>query len=145
MVIESGYVLPAIGAIILGLLLSIAFFYVSWRMHTFRITDELVEVKSGVVFRTHRRGRLDRIQGINIIRPFFARLFGAAKLEINVAGQDANVQLAYLGSAAADALRLEILRLASGTQQAAATAGAPASAAGAAGLVTAARQRAARP
>jgi putative membrane protein len=88
------------------------------------------------MFRTHRRGRLDRIQGINIIRPFFARLFGAAKLEINVAGQDANVPLAYLGSAQADALRLEILRLASGTQQAAAIAGAPAGVAGAAGLVT---------
>ena len=86
-------------------------------MHTFRITDELVEVRSGVLFRTHRRGRLDRIQGINIVRPFLARLFGAAKLEINVAGQDANVQLAYLGSAQADALRHEILRLASGTRR----------------------------
>ncbi len=106
-------------------------------MHTFRITDELVEVKSGVVFRTHRRGRLDRIQGINIIRPFFARLFGAAKLEINVAGQDANVPLAYLGSAAADELRQEILRLASGTQQAAAAASGPAGAAlaGASGIL----------
>jgi putative membrane protein len=127
-IIESGYVLPAVGAIIGGLLLAIAFFWISWRMHTFRITEELVEVKSGVVFRTHRRGRLDRIQGINIVRPFFARLFGAAKLEINVAGQDANVQLAYLGSAAADALRLEILRLASGSQRAAVAASGPAGA-----------------
>src|SRR5690606_27672007 len=60
------------------------------------------------------------IQGINIVRPFFARLFGAAKLEINQAGQDANVQLSYLGSAAADDLRREILRLASGTRAASA-------------------------
>jgi putative membrane protein len=124
---ESGYVLPAVGAVILGLLVTIGLFAISWRMHTFRITDELVEVRSGVLFRTHRRGRLDRIQGINIVRPFFARLFGAARLEINVAGQDANVPLAYLGSAAADALRLEILRLASGRQRAGGTssAGAP--------------------
>ncbi len=97
-------------------------FYVSWRMHTFRITDELVEVRSGILFRTSRKARLDRIQGINIVRPFFARLFGAAKLEINQAGQDANVQLSYLGSSAADELRREILRLASGTR---ATATAP--------------------
>ena len=131
-IVDNGYALPIIGAIIGGLLLTIGLFYFSWRMHTFRITDELVEVKSGVVFRTHRRGRLDRIQGINIVRPFFARLFGAAKLEVTVAGQDANVPLAYLGSAAADALRQEILRLASGTQQAAAAASATA-AAGAAG------------
>ncbi len=115
-VVEHDYALPVLGAIALGLLLFIGGFYLSWRMHTFRITDELVEVRSGILFRTNRRGRLDRIQGINIVRPFLARLVGAAKLEINVAGQDANVQLAYLGSKAADELRREILALASGTR-----------------------------
>ncbi|MGV8886385.1 MAG: PH domain-containing protein [Microbacteriaceae bacterium] len=103
-------------AVIVGLLIFIAGFYFSWRMHTFRITDEVVEVRSGILFRTNRKGRLDRIQGINIVRPFLARLVGAAKLEVNVAGQDANVQLEYLGSTAADDLRRDILRLASGTQ-----------------------------
>ncbi|MEB0307654.1 PH domain-containing protein, partial [Cryobacterium sp. 10I1] len=77
----------------------------SWRMHTFRVSGEVVEVRSGLVFRSNRRARLDRIQGVNIVRPFIPRLFGAAKLEVSVAGQDANVHLAYLGSAAADALR----------------------------------------
>ncbi|MCY7411742.1 MAG: PH domain-containing protein [Salinibacterium sp.] len=114
-VLENGLIGFVILAVIAVLVLCIAGFYISWRMHTFRITDELVEVRSGVLFRTNRRGRLDRIQGINIVRPFLARLFGAAKLEVNVAGQDANVQLAYLGSAAADELRREILLLASGT------------------------------
>ncbi|MET3767390.1 putative membrane protein [Marisediminicola sp. UYEF4] len=93
-------------------------FYISWRMHTFRITEEVVEVRSGVLFRTNRKARLDRIQGINIVRPFFARLFGAARLEVNQAGQDANVRLDYLASTAADDLRREILRLASGTRAA---------------------------
>ena len=78
-------------------------------MHTFRITDEVVEVRSGMLFRTHRKARLDRIQGINIARPFFARIFGAAKLEISGRGHDANVQLAYLTGANADGLRAEIL------------------------------------
>nr|WP_246376990.1 PH domain-containing protein [Conyzicola lurida] len=91
-------------------------------MNTFRITDEVVEVRSGVVFRRNRKGRLDRIQGINIARPFFARLFGAARLEVNVAGQDANIKLDYLTSGSADELRREILRLASGTKVAAAVA-----------------------
>jgi putative membrane protein len=108
-------------AVLVGLLLTIGGFWLSWRMHTFRITDELVEVRSGILFRTHRRGRLDRIQGINIVRPFLARLFGAAKLEVNVAGQDANVSLAYLGSTAADELRRDILLLASGTRAGATT------------------------
>jgi putative membrane protein len=114
-IVEHDYAGLVVLGILLGLLLFIGGFYLSWRMHTFRITDEVVEVRSGILFRTNRRGRLDRIQGINIVRPFLARLFGAAKLEVNVAGQDANVQLAYLGSAAADELRREILLLASGT------------------------------
>ena len=106
-------------ALLAGIAVFVAGFYVSWRMHRFRITDEQVEVQSGILFRTNRRGRLDRIQGINVSRPLLARVFGAARLEISVAGQNANVQLAYLGSAAADELRREILLRASGTESAA--------------------------
>lgn len=116
--LSRGLVGWALLAVAVLLIVLIAGFYLSWRMHTFRITDEVVEVRSGILFRTNRKARLDRIQGINIVRPFFARLFGAAKLEVNQAGQDANVQLSYLGSSSADALRREILRLASGTRQA---------------------------
>ncbi len=115
-ILEHDYLGFVALAIIVGLILTIGAFWLSWRMHTFRITDQLVEVRSGILFRTHRRGRLDRIQGINIVRPFLARLVGAAKLEVSVAGEDANIQLAYLGSSAADELRREILLLASGTR-----------------------------
>ncbi|ROS58202.1 putative membrane protein YdbT with pleckstrin-like domain [Frigoribacterium sp. PhB160] len=97
--------------------LLVAVFWLSWRMNTFRVTDDTVEVRSGVVFRTNRRARLDRVQGINIQRPVVARVFGAAKLEISQAGDDANVTLAYLRSASADDLRREILRRASGAQR----------------------------
>jgi len=114
---DEGYLGIAVLIFIGILLLFVAGFYASWRMHSFRITDEVVEVRSGILFRTNRKGRLDRIQGININRPFLARLVGTAKLEVNVAGQDANVQLDYLGSRAADDLRADILRLASGTQE----------------------------
>jgi putative membrane protein len=136
--VEQRLIPMALLAIAVALVLFVAGFWLSWRMHTFRITDDLVEVRSGILFRTHRRGRLDRIQGINIVRPLFARIFGAARLEINVAGNDANVKLDYLSSANADSLRRDILRLASGTREerVVATAGASApGAAGAAGLV----------
>lgn len=115
-VIENGYAVIVLLGLLGILLLCVGVFYVSWRMHTFRITDEVVEVRSGVLFRTHRKARLDRIQGVSIVRPLFARLFGTAKLEVEVAGQDANVPLAYLGNAASDALRGDILRLASGSR-----------------------------
>jgi putative membrane protein len=117
-VLSHGIILQVLAAVAGLLIVLIGSFYVSWRMHTFRITSEVVEVRSGILFRTNRKARLDRIQGINIVRPFIARLFGAAKLEISQAGHDANVHLSYLSSAAADDLRREILRRASGTRAA---------------------------
>jgi putative membrane protein len=129
-IVDRGLVPLALGVVAAVLVLFIVGFYLSWRMHTFRITDELVEVRSGILFRTHRKARLDRIQGINIVRPLFARLFGAARLEITGAGADSNVQLAYLSGARADELRRDILTLASGSRVDAAAAvprpGAPA-------------------
>lgn len=119
-IVQHGFVIQALLVLAVVLIVLVGVFSVSWRMSTFRITREVVEVRSGVLFRTNRKARLDRIQGINIVRPLLARLFGAAKLEINQAGHDANVQLSYLSSGAADDLRLEILRLASGTRAGAA-------------------------
>ncbi|HMM83443.1 MAG TPA: PH domain-containing protein, partial [Terrimesophilobacter sp.] len=129
-IVNHGLIWWALVIVAVMLVVLIIGFYASWRMHLFRITDEVVEVRSGILFRTNRKARLDRIQGINIIRPFFARLFGAAKLEINQAGHDANVQLSYLSSGAADNLRREILRLASGTRQTSADSAAATAAAG---------------
>jgi len=103
------------GLAVLGILLVlIGLFYLSWRFHTFRITGDDVEVRSGVLFRTHRRAPLDRVQGVNLTRPMFARLVGMAKLEVVGAGLDSNVKLEYLSTSNAEAVRADILRLASG-------------------------------
>ena len=118
-----GWALLAVVGVLIVIMIA---FYLSWRMHTFRVNEESVEVRSGIVFRSHRKARLDRIQGVNVDRPLVPRLFGAARLEVSVAGQDANVQLAYLGSARADELRRDILRLASGARRAATAAADPA-------------------
>ncbi|SEB85128.1 putative membrane protein [Paramicrobacterium humi] len=119
----------ALAVVALVLVVLIAGFYLSWRMHSFRVTQEAVEVRSGILFRRHRRAALDRIQGINVNRPLIPRLFGAAKLQVSVAGQGASVELAYLGSAKTDGLRRDILRLSSGAkgqpQPTAGPAGAP--------------------
>ncbi|MFN3707375.1 PH domain-containing protein [Microcella sp.] len=116
-ILAENLILQAAAALLGLLLLIVAGFWLSWRFHSFRITDQVVEVRSGILFRTNRKGRLDRIQGINIVRPFIPRLFGAAKLEISVAGNDANVPLQYLTGAQADALRRDILLLASGARR----------------------------
>ena len=103
--------------VVLGVLVVLlAIFWLSWRFHTFRITGDDVEVRSGVLFRTHRRAPLDRVQGVNLTRPMIARILGMAKLEVVGAGLDANVKLEYLSTPNAEAVRGDILRLASGRQ-----------------------------
>lgn len=107
-------------AVLAVLIVVVAVFYTSWRFHTFRITEDDVEVRSGILFRTQRRAPLDRVQGVNLTRPMIARLLGMAKLEVVGAGTDANVKLEYLSTANAEAVRADILRLASGRRLAAA-------------------------
>jgi putative membrane protein len=113
-VIANNLYLVAVLAVLGFLLVLIGIFYLSWRFHTFRITGDDVEVRSGILFRTQRRAPLDRVQGVNLTRPMVARLLGMAKLEVVGAGADANVKLEYLSTANAEAVRADILRLASG-------------------------------
>lgn len=113
----NGMIGWALLALLAVLAVVIGGFSLSWRMRAFRITNEVVEVRNGILLRTHRQGRLDRIQGVDISRSLLARIFGVAAMSIQVAGQDANIELAYLGSAAVDRLRRDVLLLASGSQQ----------------------------
>lgn len=130
-IVRHNFVWPAIGIAVVVIAACVGVFALSWRVQTFRVTPHAVEERSGILRRQERKARLDRIQGINVQRPVFARIFGAAKLEIVVAGNDANVHLAYLPSKVTETLRREILRLASGVRQGEA-AGAGPTAAGAA-------------
>ncbi|GAB3613219.1 PH domain-containing protein [Humibacter ginsengisoli] len=133
-IVRHNFVWPAIGIAVVVIAACVGVFALSWRVQTFRVTHQAVELRSGILRRQERKARLDRIQGINVQRPVFARIFGAAKLEIVVAGHDANLYLSYLPSKVTETLRREILRLASGVRasdqaevgQAAVPGGAPA-------------------
>lgn len=117
-VLENNLVLLALlGVLVLALVLVVIFWLV-WRFQQFRITGDHVEVRKGMVFRSHRRAPLDRVQGVNLTRPFPARIIGLAKLEVVGAGNDANVALEYLATARAESVRADILRLASGARAA---------------------------
>lgn len=118
-ILANNLILIAGGATLAVLIVLLVLFRLSWRFHTLRIGDDAVEVRSGVLFRTHRRAPLDRVQGVNLTRPMIARLLGLAKLEVVGAGLDANVKLEYLSGKDADAIRGDILRLASGRRLAA--------------------------
>lgn len=113
-ILDHDLILLALVAVFVVLLVLVGVFWLSWRFHTFRITGDDVEVRSGVLFRTHRRAPLDRVQGVNLTRPLVARLFGMAKLDVVGAGSDGNVRLEYLSTGHAETIRADILRLASG-------------------------------
>lgn len=117
-VVDNGVIVWALLAVLGVLLVLIGAFWLVWRFQQFRITEEHVEVRKGIVFRSQRRAPLDRVQGVNLTRPFPARLIGMAKLEVVGAGADANVPLEYLSTSRAEAVRADILRLASGARAA---------------------------
>ncbi len=78
--------------------------------------DDVVEVRKGVIAKSSRRARRDRINTIGVRRPLIPRLLGLAKLDIQAAGNDANVVLAYLPYSVATAVRREILQTPSQTR-----------------------------
>jgi putative membrane protein len=104
-----------LGVVLLVLLAGSAYAYVSWRMTRFRVADEALELYSGILFRQHRRARLDRLQTVDVAQPFVARLAGLARLTLEVAGgSDSSVALSYLREEEALALRNHLLAEAAG-------------------------------
>lgn len=88
---------------------------VAWRMARFAVGPDAVYLRTGVLFRTARTARLDRIQAIDTVQPLLARLTGLAELKIEVAGgTDSAVKLAFLRESAARTLRAELLARAAG-------------------------------
>ncbi|MHA7240704.1 PH domain-containing protein [Arthrobacter sp. TMS1-12-1] len=108
-------VLAAVG-ILLGVVgLIAAAFLLSWYCTRYQVTSDHVRVHSGVLFRQQRQARLDRVQAIDIVQPFLARIFGLAELKFEVAdaGESA-VRLAFLTLDDARRLRATILARAAG-------------------------------
>lgn len=104
--------------IVLGVVLIIAAgFFLSWYYTRYQVTEEHVRVNSGVIFRQHRQARLDRVQAIDVVQPFLARVFGLAELKFDVAdaGESA-VRLSFLKLGEAQRLRATILARAAGVE-----------------------------
>lgn len=118
-VLDNNLILVVLLGVVALVVVLVAAFWLVWRFQQFRITGEHVEVRKGIIFRSHRRAPLDRVQGVNLTRPFPARIIGLAKLEVIGAGTDANVALEYLATPRAEAVRADILRLASAARAAA--------------------------
>lgn len=106
----------------LGLLavsvVGVAWASLAWRMTSFAIDDEAVHLRTGILVRQRRQARLDRLQAVDVVRPFLGRVFGLAKLTLEVAGGAGSaVELAYLKESDADTLRAELLARAAGVHR----------------------------
>jgi putative membrane protein len=114
----GGQALLAGGGIAVAVVLAFAGFAVlSWRMTRFRVTDEALEYHHGVLFRQERRARLDRLQAVDVVEPLVARIFGLAKLSLDVAGGGhSKIEVSYLTRAQAQELRNHLLAAAAGVR-----------------------------
>jgi len=108
--------LAAGGAVLVGVLVLVgALAALSWRMTRFRVTEEALEIHHGVLVRSQRRARLDRLQAVDVVQPLIARLVGLARLTLEVAGgSDSKITLSYLTEAQANSLRNHLLARAAG-------------------------------
>ncbi len=92
--------------------------FIAYRTRQFRVGADVFELREGWLNKKHRHVRLDRIQSINITRPFLAMVFGLSAFEVDAAGDDANIQLRFLGTKQAEQLRRDVLDRASGLRRA---------------------------
>lgn len=105
-------IVPSIVAVaLLGYALFVLFVWLAWWRRTFWIDDDGdLRVDSGVIQRSARRLQLSRLQSVDILTPFLARLVGLVEVRVEVAGAgDSRIVLRYLTRGQADELRALIL------------------------------------
>jgi putative membrane protein len=87
---------------------------VSWLVTRWRIEDGTLRIETGLLRRSSLRYPLSQIQAIDTVRPGLARFFGLSELRLRMGGSTAgSARLAYLPRAHAEAVRDELLVLAS--------------------------------
>ncbi|MEV7973530.1 PH domain-containing protein [Cellulomonas sp. NPDC089187] len=107
--------LAAAALLVVVLLVGFGYSAIAWRVTRFAVTDDAVQLRTGVLFRQQRHARLDRLQAIDVVQPLLARLFGLAELRLEVAGGAGSaVSLAFLREAEAEQLRADLLARAAG-------------------------------
>ncbi len=75
-----------------------------YRSTRFRVTETTIEFRRGVLFRTERTTRRDRIQNVAIGAGLLGRIFGVNTVQVS-AGDSAEIELTYVGAQTAQRLR----------------------------------------
>lgn len=105
------------GAIVVTIVIVLVYSQIAWRYMAYAISDSSVHFRKGIFFRTQRDARLNRIQGVDIVRPLLGRLVGLSSLVIESAGgANSNVTIEYLPDDEAERVRAEVLARAAGVK-----------------------------
>ena len=95
----------AVAAVIaLVLVVSLGTGFFTWRTTRFVIDDEEVRIEHRFIHYTSDRMQFSKIQGVDVVQPFAARLLGLAALHVDV-GAGAAKRIEFLSRAQAYALR----------------------------------------
>jgi putative membrane protein len=83
---------------------------VNWLVTRWKLDGVTLRIETGLLRRDSRQLPIARIQAVDLVRPFLARMLGLAELRIRLAGgSHADGRLAYLTEPAAVALRARLL------------------------------------
>ncbi len=97
------------------LLIAGVYSWLAWRATSYAVTDDAVWFRSGILFRSQRHARLDRVQAVDLVHPLLGRVFGLGRLNVEVAGgSGSNLSIGYLTTPVLEDLRAEILARAAG-------------------------------
>lgn len=81
-----------------------------WKATGFRLTDEEVQHRRGVLNTQLRTARFDRIQAVDLVESVIARIFRVAAVRVETAGGGNSViEIAFLKRAEANQLRKELI------------------------------------
>ena len=99
------------GVIVATIVLTLALSQLWWSRIGFRLSEDEVELRSGLITTKVRATRYNRIQAVDVIEPFAPRLFGLAAVRVEAAGgSDSAIEIGYVSRAEADELRRELLQ-----------------------------------
>lgn len=98
------------GSVLGALALVFAVSQIWWARTGFRLGEDELELRRGVISTQVRSARYDRIQAVDVVEPFAPRIFGLAEVRVEAAGgSNSAIEIGYLTRDEAEAIRAEIL------------------------------------
>jgi putative membrane protein len=109
--VDLRWILPvAAGVVVLAAIAG----WFTWYFTRFVIDDEELRIETGWIFKTSKKIPFERLQSVDIIQPFAARIFGLAELRLEAGAGDSTTKLRYLTRRQASRLRDYLLTRAHG-------------------------------